>query len=295
MAPLPIRAEGQKKSVMPTCKALRRLFFLGALSLASPVLAFNPTAEVSTPADAFWFGYSAYQKGDFVTAMDAIAYAAGQGYTRAQWLLAHMYANGDGVPQDATRAFQIFTEMADDHGYDNPRSDDAPFVADALVALGDYYRTGIAVGRTDFESARQLYLHAATYFGDDDAQYNLAWMFYAGEIGAADPVQAVRWARLAAENGNAAAQALLGHLLFEGEGISRQPVLGLAYLTIALEGGAKDDELRRMHEEAWLMATEAERRTAQALAQGWLAAAGPGPAAAAAPPVAAAAPEHASR
>lgn len=79
-------------------------------------------------------------------------------------------------------------------------------------------------------------------------------MFYDGEIGAADQVQAVRWARLAAENGSPQAQALLGHMLFEGQGVPRQPVLGLAYLTIALLRGAAESDaadLRRMHEQAF--------------------------------------------
>lgn len=265
---------------MRTFRAFPGVVLWGALSIASPALAFNPTAEIDTPADAFWFGYSAYQNGDFATAMDAIKYAADQGYTRALWMLGHMYANGEGVSQDDRRAFEIFAGIATEHGQENPRGADAPFIADAVVMLGDYYRDGRGMAEPDLERARQWYLHAATYFGDDDAQYELAKMFYDGDIGEADPVQAVRWARLAAENGNAAAQALLGHLLFEGEGVSRQPVLGLAYLTIALEAvGSQNEELRRMHQEAWLVATEAERRTAQVLAEGWLAGAAGIPAA----------------
>jgi TPR repeat protein len=258
---------------MRTFRALPGIVLLGALSIvASPTLAFNPTAEIDTPADAFWFGYSAYQNGDLTTAMDAIQYAAEQGYTRALWMLGHMYANGEGVSRDDQRAFEIFAGIATNHGQENPRGADAPFVADAVVMLGDYYRDGRGMSHPDLERARQWYLHAATFFGDDEAQFELAQMFYDGDLGEVDPVQAVRWARLAAENGNAAAQALLGHLLFEGEGVSRQPVLGLAYLTIALEAaGSQDDELRRMHQEAWLVATEAERRTAQVLAEGWLA------------------------
>ena len=158
------------------------------------------------------------------------------------------------------------------HARATPRGPDAACIADAFVALGDYYRGG-AVAPADHERARQLYLHAATYFASPAAQYELAIMFYDGEIGGADPVQAVRWARLAAENGSPQAQALLGHMLFEGQGVPRQPVLGLAYLTIALLRGAAEDHgssLRRIHAQAFSVATQAERRTAQALAEDWL-------------------------
>ncbi|MCW5715182.1 MAG: sel1 repeat family protein [Bauldia sp.] len=253
-----------------------RRIFPGLLALgvicSGPTWAFDPTADVATPADAFRFGYSALQGGEITTAIDAIQYAADQGYVRAQWMLGHLYAEGQGVPQDDRHAFNIFTEIVDAYARENPRGPDAAFIADAFVALGHYYRGG-AVAPTDYERARQLYLHAATYFASPAAQYELAIMFYYGEISGADPVQAVRWARLAAENGSPQAQALLGHMLFEGQGVPRQAVLGLAYLTIALLRGAAEGDgarLRQMHEQAFSVATQAERRTAQALAEDWL-------------------------
>ena len=259
---------------MRTFSALRMLLVAGALGASAPALAFDPTVDAPTPAAAFQIGYAAYQAGDLATAVAAIGYAAAQGYARAEWLLGQMYAKGEGVDRDDHMAFEIFAGLAAGHANDNPRGADAVFIADAYVALGDYYRKGgTAVAVADGERARLLYLHAATYFADADAQFNLAAMFYAGEIGVADPVQAVRWARLAAENGSPAAQGLLGYLLFEGEGVTRQPVLGLAYLTIAImrSPGAAPD-LQRMHEHAFSVATEVERRTAFALAENWLAA-----------------------
>ncbi|MCC6735399.1 MAG: sel1 repeat family protein [Bauldia sp.] len=256
---------------MRTRKVFPGLLALGVI-FSGPSWAFDPTAEIATPADAFRFGYTALQGGEVTTAIDAIQYAADQGYVRARWMLGHIYAEGQGVPEDDRAAFDIFATIVDQYARENPRGPDAAFIADAFVALGDYYRGG-AVAPTDYERARQLYLHAATYFASPAAQYELALMFYDGEIGAADQVQAVRWARLAAENGSPQAQALLGHMLFEGQGVPRQPVLGLAYLTIALLRGAAESDaadLRRMHEQAFSLATAAERRTAQALAEDWL-------------------------
>ena len=283
---------------MPICDALRACLVVVALSFGAPAMAFDPTPEISTPAQAFRFGLDAYRIGDLVTAMDAFSYAADRGYIRAKWMLGRMYARGEGVDRDDDRAFEIFADIANEPADDRRFNPDAPFVADAFVALGDYYRAGDqVVGGVDLEAALQMYWEAAIFFNDAEAQYNLAVMFYRGEAGDPDPGEAARWALLSAQAGNPSAQALLGYLLFQGDGLTRQPVVGLAYLHVArFRTGGADPEIRRMHEEALALATETERRTALELADGWLvantnieaeAAAAPEPLA---PPTAAAAP-----
>src|SRR5262249_52122522 len=57
--------------------------------------------------------------------------------------------------------------------------------------------------------ARQYFTYAASYFGDPAAQLSLARMYYAGEGGDRDLVQAARWANLATDKGNSEARALL--------------------------------------------------------------------------------------
>lgn len=245
---------------------------LAALALAAPAYAFEPTVELSTPADAYRFGVEAYRAGDLATATDALDYAAEQGHLRAKWMLGRMYARGEGVDRDDGVAFSFFAGVVTDNADDRRPGPDAPFVADSLVALGDYYRVGgEAAGEVNLDAARQLYWEAATFFNNPEAQYNLATMYYQGEAGEADPAEAARWALLSAEAGNPSAQALLGFLLFQGDGIARQPVVGLAYLHFAwLRTGGADEEIRRFHELAMSLATETERRTALELANGWL-------------------------
>lgn len=251
--------------------AIRKGLIAAALCAASPALAFDPTPELNRPADVFAFGYRAYQAGDYETALDAIGYAADRGYTIAQWLLGRMYEQGKGVGRDDRRAFEFFALIVADRADARLDAPEAPFVADAFVAVGDYYRAGQAVAAVDLNTAFEMYRHAAVNFGDDEAQYNIAIMLYRGEVGVADPAEAVRWARVAADAGNANAQALLGYLLFLGEGIQRQPVLGLAYLTYARARTAGGDpDIQRMHEEVMALATESERRTALELANSWL-------------------------
>jgi TPR repeat protein len=186
-----------------------------------------------------------------------------------------MYAAGDGIERDPMKAFRLFSEVANAYADENPHAPSAPFVADAFVALGTYYRDGIPGSdvKPDFRRARQMFTYAASYFGDADAQLNLAHMYYEGEGGDRDPRQAVRWAKLAADKGNIAAQAMLGNLLFQGDGVQRQPVIGLMFLTVASERASGDSEqwIRDMQEEAFSLASETERRTATALAVEWMA------------------------
>jgi TPR repeat protein len=95
-------------------------------------------------------------------------------------------------------------------------------------------------------------------------------MYYEGLGGDRDPLQAARWAKLAADKGNVGAQALLGHLLFEGEGVPREPVRGLMFLSVARDRADPSQTwIFDMQEQAVAIATESERRTAMALAEDW--------------------------
>ena len=180
---------------------------------------------------------------------------------------------GDGITRDDYKAFEYFSEVADAHADDSPSEPNARFVSNAFVALGTYYKNGIPNSdiRPDLDRARQIFAYAASYFGDAEAQLNLARMYYEGEGGDRDTLQAARWAKLAADKGNVGAQALLGHMLFEGDGIKREPVVGLMFLTIARDRAAPGQRwIFDMQEEALSVATESERRTAVALAEDWL-------------------------
>lgn len=259
---------------MRICSLFQGAALFAAVSLAggaSFALDANKLAQ-QTPAEAFKLGFDAYRQGDKTAAVEALEMAARKGHPVAQWKLGRMYAEGDGIREDHLKAFELFSEVADAYADESPSSPSAPFVSSAFVALGTYYREGIPNSsvKPDFRRARQMFNYAASYFGDPDAQLNLARMYYQGEGGEKDSRQAARWAKLAAEKGNVGAQALLGHLLFEGDGIARQPVLGLMFLTIARErAGTGQDWIKDLQEEAFSIATETERRTATAMADDW--------------------------
>jgi len=260
---------------MQISSVMRPVIVCVLIGLAGPALAFdpgNPGPEAS-PAEAFRFGFDAYRQGDKVTALEALGFAAEKGHPIAQWKLGRMYAEGDGTTRDDYKAFEYFSEIADAHADDSPSEPGARYVSDAFVALGNYYKNGIPDTEItqNLDRARQIFTYAASYFGDDEAQLNLARMYYEGLGGERDPLQAARWAKLAADKGNVGAQALLGHLLFEGDGVKREPVVGLMFLSVARERADPSQRwIYSMHEQALSMASESERRTAMALAEDWL-------------------------
>ncbi len=119
------------------------------------------------------------------SSMMALEYAAEGGHPVAQWKLGRMYADGDGVAQNDLRAFDYFSKIANQHAEDNPSAPQAGIVANAFVALGRYYLSGIPNSKvkSDPERAREMFSYAASYFGNADAQYDLARL-YMNRVGA---------------------------------------------------------------------------------------------------------------
>lgn len=292
-----------------------------ALCAALPAAAFDikNLTDATSPVEAFTWGLSKYKSGDKSTAAEALDFAAQKGIPGAQWKLGNMYAEGDGVPRDQYKAFKLFSEVAAHaNDEDGTSSASAPFVSNAFNRLGTYYRTGIPDTKVkpNFGLARQFYYSAASVFGNVDAQLNLARMYYEGQGGERDLIQAAKWANLAAAKGNLEArglavgialdlaqahldgdgvvksnreaerwarvaadygsvegQALLGHIMFEGNGVPRRTVQGLMLLTIAfMRSGGSEPWILDMHEEARSAATMEEWNAAKQRADQWIAA-----------------------
>jgi TPR repeat protein len=206
-----------------------------------------PAAAQRAPIEALRSGTQALRAGKTDQAVTSLEYAAEQGLPGAMWKLGRMYADGDGVGQNKMRAFEYFRNLAKTHTHEPPDSPDAPFVASAFVALGQYYLDGIPdnVVKPNPAAAIDLFRHAASRFGDPDAQYHLGRLYLLGTGTAKDTVQAARWLRLAANKGQRSAQALLGDMLLKGQGVARQPAMGLAWLSLAKEGASS--------QEAWIV------------------------------------------
>ena len=155
-----------------------------------------------------------------------------------------MYADGDGVAQDDLRAFEYFSRIANQHAEDNPSAPQAAIVANAFVALGRYYLNGIPNSKikSDPERAREMFSYAASYFGNADAQYDLARLYLKSSGASRDDFRyGTRWLGLAAQKGQHQAQALLGQMLFNGDQMPPQRARGLMWLTLARDSAAPDE------------------------------------------------------
>ncbi len=248
--------------------------------VAAPALAFDgstsdPPAKISPKSyasaeQALRAGLDDLNAGNAASCVNALTYAAEGGQPVARWKLGEMYADGVGVTRDDVKAYHYFNQLVEDYDEDalDPRNRGA--VSSAFVAVGVYSLTGIPNSdvRPDPERARELFQYAASAFGDPDAEYNLAHMYMVGAGGLAkDKLVAVRWLMLASGKGHRPSQALLGHLLFVGDGVLPQRARGLMWLTIANDGveGAKDEWVRELYRRDFAAASEQDREQATAM------------------------------
>ncbi len=233
-----------------------------------------PLKAQPTAAEAFRTGAHWLKAGETEKAVHLLEYAAENGHPLAQWKLGRMYAEGEGVAHDDLKAFEYFRRVANSHADDNPDTRDARFVANAFVALGQYYLQGIPNSevKKDPERARELFAYAASYFRDPEAQYYLARLYLDGVGAPLDPRMAARWFGLSARKGLCKAQAMLGAMLFTGDHIPRQAARGLMWLTLAKDSADANDEawINRLYDNAFRQSTEDERAMAALYLKRWL-------------------------
>jgi TPR repeat protein len=203
--------------------------------------------------------------------MAALEGAAEAGQPMALYRLGSMYENGEGVQKDPVKAFGYFSQIANDHADAAPKGVEADIVAQSFVKVGEYYREGLpdAGIKADADRSHALLMHAASYFGDADAQFKVGQLYLKDDELGVNPLQSARWMQLAARKGHAAAQAMLGDMLFNGEGIGKQPVEGLMWLTVAHKrtmGTSDEGWVNEMLTNAMSIASPNERAQAIKLA-----------------------------
>ncbi len=167
---------------------------MGRLALAA-ALVLLLTAHARADLDA---GISAYERGDYATALAEFRQAAEQGSVVAQVNLAAMYYKGQGVPRDDAEAAKWYRKAADQ--------------GDAVAQnnTGLMYDNGRGVPQ-DFGEAVKWYRRAAEQ-GQTGAQFNLGVMYRNGLGVRQDPAEAALWFQRAAEAGLAEAQYTMGRM-----------------------------------------------------------------------------------
>jgi TPR repeat protein len=202
---------------------------IAAPAPAAPQSAADAALNMANMMDGAGGGVS---NDDLISALEG---AADAGQPMALYRLGMMYENGDGVAKDPVKAFGYFSQIANDHADAAPRGLEADIVAQSFVKVGEYYKEGLpdAGVPKDEDRSYALLMHAATYFGDADAQYRIGELYLEDEELGINPLQGARWFSLAARKGYGPAQARLGDMLFNGHGIVAQPAEGLMWLTLA--------------------------------------------------------------
>ena len=208
------------------------------------------------------------------SSLNSLQYAAEGGHPIAQWKLGRMYADGDGVAQDDLRAFEYFSRIANQHAEDSPSAPQATVVANAFVALGRYYLSGIPNSKikSDPDRAREMFSYAASYFGNADAQYDLARLYLRSSGASRDDFRyGTRWLGLAAQKGQHQAQALLGQMLFNGDQMPPQRARGLMWLTLARDSAAPDEAwIKESYNKAITKASDNDRAMALQMLEHWV-------------------------
>ena len=108
-----------------------------------------------------------------------------------------------------------------------------------------------------------------TWEADDAAaQYILGWVYSRGRGVGQDDAEAVKWFRLAAEQGNAPAQSNLGALYYDGEGVAQDYIQAHMWSNLAAAQG--DENGRKNRDMVAKKMTAADISKAQVLAREWL-------------------------
>jgi TPR repeat protein len=213
-----------------------------------------------------------------------LAAAVEKGDLPAKIEMGRRLAEGQGVKKNEAQAALYFQTVIDQAAEIGARDKRGPLVATAFRYLAHFHRRGIPEAHITANPADAFGLlhHAASYFGDPIAQYELAKLLMSGDGVTKNPRAAAQWLLSAARKGYAPAQAMLGEMLWRGNGVTRVPGDGLGLLAIARRNAAPEDKVwvSKMFETARAEALPAEILEANAFivqgSQGAHLGAGPG-------------------
>ena len=107
--------------------------------------------------------------------------------------------------------------------------------------LGVMYDMGEGVPEDNAEAVKWYRLAAEQ--GHVEAQHDLGVMYKRGEGVPQDYTEAAKWYRLAAEQGHVTAQANLGLMCYEGKGVPSDLILSYAWVNLAAAKDSKYQEV----------------------------------------------------
>ncbi len=237
--------EMRSKSKLLDGKVFGMLAAMLALAVTSPA---NLRAEINfkTPHAAMQQGVSAYRSGDFQIAIPAFEHAIKYNIFPARYYLARIYSNNLSAVTDHAKAFRLLHEFIQAYADTDPADyRRAPTVARAMTRFARYIRDGLPeIGvRADVIRAVEYFHHSATFFNDEDAQFELAKLQLTGDGVRQSKRSALHWLSVLSRKGHAGAQAFLADLNWRGQYTKRNPTRALILIELALQNAPQEDRL----------------------------------------------------
>ena len=211
-----------------------------------PAIAGAAQPKFKSPEEALKQGIGAYVGGYYEIAHPALEAAAASNLFLGQYYLARLYADNAGSHTDHAKAYILYQRISDEYTDADPDDDSrAPFVAKSLTALAGYVRSGLPeLGlKPNPDRAGEYLRYAATFFNDEDAQYELAKLNLYGEPGEIDIPKGVHWLSTLSQKGHASGQAVLAMELWRGKLMPRDPVRALTLIAVSLENAHPSDRV----------------------------------------------------
>ncbi len=155
-------------------------------------------------AAVLWFLVSAMplQADDFT--LESAQAAAARGDARAQFYLSRLYAHGEGVPQDYSKAVE-YLRLSANQGY-----------AKAENNLGVFYANGLGLPQDYTESVK--WFRKAAEQGDPLAQFSMGQACEHGRGIPTNELEAIKWYQRAAEQNQTNAISALADFYLGGNG-----------------------------------------------------------------------------
>jgi TPR repeat protein len=178
---------------------------------------------------------------DYSEALKWYRLAANQGNAYGQNNLGGMYEFGRGVTKDMNEALRLY-RLAADQGNDNAKKSlerlktAAPVMsADKAYEEAQRYWNGTGVAKNEAEAVR--FYRIAADQGHAEAQASLGYAYDMGKgIAKSDP-EALKWYRLSAASGNARGQWLLGTMYELAQGVSKDVAEALKWYRLSANQG----------------------------------------------------------
>jgi len=242
---------------------------LPPVTVLDPLLILETLPEKKQAKAAYKFARKAFKDGDLVRSIEFLKFSAERGYLLAQWRLARAYRFGKGIEKSDIKALKWFRKVADSHDpvFRRNRKKLRATVS-ALVAIADYFRTGVkgTIYSKNLNRAQSLYRYAATRYSHPGAQYALGVMYLKGEGLEKSQLVGMKWLMLASRKGFARAQALLGDIFLSFKNSPKSRLKGLMWHRMAERNAKADRDKKLLARSGEIFATASESERALAVA-----------------------------